>query len=205
MRIVEMKSISKAAESLFITQPSLTKYLQRLEAAVGAELFDRKRSPLQLTYSGQMFYDYVLKVTAEEKAMRTRISEIKNSSRANITLGMPLWRANTLLPEFLPHFLKKNPLVHIDLVEGSASVLESAIAKEEIDFGLMNLPVNYANVSYEPIVEEHVLLVGSKTNAFVQEYLASCKVERGLPHADICDFAEHPFIMTQPGQHITEG
>lgn len=203
LRIVELKSISKAAESLFISQPSLSKYLHRLEMHIGAELFDRKQSPLKLTLSGQLFYEHLLKSIEAERNLQTQINEIKNADRASITIGMPLWRANTLLPEFLPQFAQRHPLVQIDLVEGSAAVLEGAIAKNEIDFGLMNLPVNYANVSYTPIVEEHIFLVGSKKNPFLQSYLAKRPDTPPYLHIDIHDFADQPFILTQPGQHIT--
>lgn len=203
LRIVELKSISKAAESLFISQPSLSKYLQRLENHVGAELFDRKQAPLKLTLSGQLFYEYILKSIEDERSLQIQIGEIKNADRARITIGMPLWRANTLLPAFLPQFTQKHPLVQIDLTEGPAAVLEGAIAKNEIDFGLMNLPVNYANVSYVPIVEEHIFLVGSRRNAFLQSYLPGVSDSSPYPHANIRDFTGQPFILTQPGQHIT--
>ena len=203
LRIVEQKSISKAAESLFISQPSLSKYLQRLENYVGAELFDRKQTPLRLTLAGQLFYDYLIRSIEEERKLQIQIDEVKNADRARITIGMPLWRASTLLPAFLPLFSQKHPLVHIDLVEGSAAILENAIAKNEIDFGLMNLPVNYANVSYVPILEEHIFLVGSRQNAFLQAYLPSVRDGGSHPHVDIRDFTGQPFILTQPGQHIT--
>lgn len=202
LRIVECGNISKAAESLFISQPSLTKYLQRLEAELGIELFERKQQPLKLTYAGTCFYDYVKQVSEQEKTLRDKISEIKNEGRAQIAIGMALWRANVLLPEFLPGFMQRHPLIQVKLKEGSAVTLENAIMNEEIDFGIMNLPVTYANVYYEPIIQEHIFMVGSRQSPLVQR-LTACRFDAPPHHADIHVFAAQPFILTQPGQHIT--
>lgn len=202
LRILEYGNISKAAESLFISQPSLTKYLQRLEQELGTELFDRSQSPLKLTDAGICFYEYVKQVAEQEKTLLAKIDEIKHKGRAKITIGMALWRANVLLPEFLPIFMKRHPLIQIQLKEGSASVLENAIMNEEIDFSIVNLPVTYANVYYEPITDEHIFLVGSRSSPLVQR-LTSNQFDGPPRHADIHVFAQQPFVLTQPGQHIT--
>lgn len=202
LRIVEYKNISKAAESLFLTQPSLTKYLQRLEADVGAPLFDRTQTPLKLTDAGTYFYNYIKNVQSEEKNLSAKIQEIKSGNRAKLCVGMPLWRANVLLPEFLPIFFKKYPLIEFKLKEGSAAVLENAIMNEDVDFCLMNLPVNYANILYEPIVTEHIFAVGGKNMPLAQRL--SSETKGPIPHVDIRVLAQQPFILTQPGQHITQ-
>ena len=203
LKIVEYRSISQAAEHLYVSQPSLTKYLQRLENSVGATLFDRSQSPLKLTLAGEYFLEHVLQMQKEEKWLNTRIDEIQNQGRDQITIGMPLWRSAVLLPEFLPGFYKRHPLIQIKLVEGSASLLEESIRTDKIDFGIMNLPVNYADVSYEAMAEENIFLVGSNNMPAVQEILRRHHGE-GYPHADINALRAQPFILTQAGQHLTD-
>ncbi len=203
LKIVEYRSISQAAEHLYVSQPSLTKYLQRLENSVGATLFDRSQSPLKLTLAGEYFLEHVLQMQKEEKWLNTRIDEIQNQGRDQITIGMPLWRSAVLLPEFLPGFYKRHPLIQIKLVEGSASLLEESIRTDKIDFGIMNLPVNYADVSYEAMAEENIFLVGSNHMPAVQEILRRHHGE-GYPHADIDALRAQPFILTQAGQHLTD-
>ena len=60
--IVEAGSLTRAAEQLYISQPSLSQYVKRLEANLGVELFDRSTSPLRLTYTGERYYQYVLQL-----------------------------------------------------------------------------------------------------------------------------------------------
>ena len=203
LKIVEYRSISQAAEHLFVSQPSLTKYLQRLENSVGATLFDRKQTPLKLTLAGEYFLEYVLQMQKEEKWLNTRIEEIQNKGRDSITIGMPLWRSSVLLPEFLPGFYKRHPLIQIKLVEGPASLLEESIRTDEIDFGIMNLPVNYADITYEPLAKEYIFLMGSREMPAVQEILRRHQGNE-YPHADIDALRAQPFILTQPGQHLTD-
>jgi len=203
LKIVEYRSISQAAEHLFVSQPSLTKYLQRLENSVGATLFDRKQTPLKLTLAGEYFLEYVLQMQKEEKWLNTRIEEIQNKGRDSITIGMPLWRSSVLLPEFLPGFYKRHPLIQIKLVEGPASLLEESIRTDEIDFGIMNLPVNYADITYETLAKEYIFLMGSREMPAVQEILRRHQGDE-YPHADIDALRAQPFILTQPGQHLTD-
>lgn len=203
LKIAEYRSISRAAESLYVSQPSLTKYLQRLETSVGAVLFDRRQSPMCLTAAGEYFMEYVLRMQEEEKKLNVRIEEICSQGRDRITIGMPLWRSSVLLPGFLPEFSRRHPLIQVRLLEGSASVLETAIRTDSIDFGIMNLPVNYADVNHEPLAEEYILLAGSKQMPAVQEILRRSS-EYPRPHADIQALRDQPFILTKPGQHITD-
>lgn len=202
LKIIEYGNISRAAESLYISQPSLTKYLQRLEDKVGAKLIDRDQTPIKLTTAGEYYYDYLLRAEAEVLKFESIIGEIVNEGRDSITIGMPLWRSSVILPEFLPYFLKKYPLITVHLHESGAAKLENALMKDEIDFGIMNLPVNYANLSHDIIIEEYIFLVGSRKNSIIRKILED-NPSVDYPHIDINNFTNEPFVLTKPGQHIT--
>jgi len=203
LQIVECKSISRAAERLYISQPALTKYLRNLETDLGIRLFVRTQGELKITDAGKYYYEYVQHVKNEERNLRTRISEIQFEGRANLRIGMPLWRSSVMLPDFLLHFLREYPLISVELVEGSAAKLEAALMNEDVDLCIMNLPVNYANVSYLPVAEEYIYLVGSRENELVKKICAG-NPDCVHPNVDIRQFAQQPFVLTQPGQHITE-
>ena len=206
IRIVEAGSITKAAESLYISQPSLTKYLKKLEKRLGIELFDRTHQPLKLTLAGQYFYDYVINIQKEKHNLEQYISEIREHGRSTITIGMSLWRSSIMLPDFLPGFLERHPLTTVRLIEGSAKKLEEAIMNEDVDLCIMNLPVNYSNVTHIPLIEEYIYLVAGKNAIEVNAYYQTNSDINGssLPWVDIRALKDKPFVMTQPGQHITE-
>lgn len=203
LQIADCKSISRAAESLYISQPALTKYLRKLEEELGVQLFERRQGTLKITDAGQYFYEYVTRSLEDERVLRAKIAEIRTAGRATITIGMPLWRSSVTLPDFLPLFFERHPFISVRLFEGSASKLENALMNDTVDFCIMNLPVTYANVSYIPIVEEYIFLVGSCRNPLVQDLLREYPNDPH-PAVPIQRFAQQPFILTQPGQHITE-
>jgi len=182
----------------------LTKYLQRLEVELGEKLFDRKQYPIKLTYVGQCFYEYVKKVEEEKLKLEAKIDEFRNMGRDKIIIGMPLWRSNILFPEFFPIFSQSYPLIQVYLKEVSSSVIENQIISNEIDIGIVNLPINYANLLYEPIAQEHILLACSKKNPFIQDMLSKTRDHPFYPNIDIRALPDQPFILTQPGQYLTE-
>lgn len=90
--IVEAGSLTRAAEQLYISQPSLSQYVKRLEANLGVELFDRSTSPLRLTYTGERYYQYVLQLMKLDENVRREFQDIKNQTSGRLRLGVALWR-----------------------------------------------------------------------------------------------------------------
>ena len=77
LAIVEYGGLTRAAEALYISQPSLSKYLSRLEANLGVELFDHSASPLKLTYAGERYYDYVKRLQLMEQRLTREFEDIR--------------------------------------------------------------------------------------------------------------------------------
>ena len=102
--IVDEGSLTKAAEHLYVSQPSLSQYLKRLEANLGVELFDRSASPLRLTYTGERYYQYVLQMMKLDENIRREFQDIKNQTSGRLRLGVALWRlpAAGCIPQLSP-------------------------------------------------------------------------------------------------------
>ena len=89
--IVEAGSLTKAAERLYVSQPSLSQYLKRLETNLGVELFDRSTSPLRLTYTGERYYQYVLQLMKLDENVRREFQDIQNQISGRLRIGVALW------------------------------------------------------------------------------------------------------------------
>ena len=124
--IVDEGSLTKAAEHLYVSQPSLSQYLKRLEANLGVELFDRSASPLRLTYTGERYYQYVLQMMKLDENIRREFQDIKNQTSGRLRLGVALWRGACLLPDVFPSSHRQYPDIHIELPEGRSVQLERA-------------------------------------------------------------------------------
>lgn len=159
LTIVETGNLTKAAEKLFVSQPSLSQYLKRLEKNLGAELFDRTASPLRLTYSGERYYQYAIQSKKLNENIRRELADISSSQSGLLRLGVALWRGAVLLPDIYPEFHAKYPGICIELFEGRSSQLQSALLNDNIDLAVMNLPrgTNYQKFSIEIFHEEKIL------------------------------------------------
>ena len=108
LAIVEYGGVTRAAEALFLSQPSLSKYLRRLEQNLGIELFDHSSSPLKLTYAGQRYYEYIKRFESLERqfddelgSIRVRLRRNPHGNRAVARLH-PAAHTDPALPRGLP-------------------------------------------------------------------------------------------------------
>lgn len=203
--IVECGNLTQAAEKLYISQPSLSQYLKRLEKNLGVELFDHHSSPLRLTYTGERFYKHVLQLQQMETELLREFQDIKSEVRGRLRLGIALWRGACLLPDIYPYFHEKYPEIEIELFEGRSDQLEKALLNDNIDLAVMNLPhtLNYNKLSCESIFMEPILLAAPTTHPVVQEVLSDCTYRGIYPVAPVSILSRIPLIMTKPGQNLT--
>lgn len=203
--IVQCGSLTKAAEKLFISQPSLSQYLKRLENNLGVELFDHGSSPLRLTFTGERYYRHVLKLQRMDKELLKEFQDIKSEVSGRLRLGIALWRGACLLPDVFPCFHEKYPEIELELFEGRSNQLESALLNDNIDLAVMNLPhnLNYGKLNCERILEEPILLAAPTTHPVIQELLQHCEYRGAYPVAPLDLFHKLPLIITKPGQNLT--
>ena len=203
--IVESGSLQQAADKLFVSQPSLSQYIKRLEDKLGVRLFDRGYSPMKLTYAGEYYYSYVLQQKQMDFNIIKTLQDIKKEKIGRIRLGVALWRSACLLPDIFPYYHETHPNIKIELVEGRYTFLKKALENFEIDFMIANLlPTGkYANLEKQSIMEERILIA----------IPTSWKARYGLSlHENVSDFPsislselEHlPLVLTKKGQSLTD-
>lgn len=202
LMIVACGSLSKAADKLFLSQPSLSKYLSRLEKNLGIDLFSRKSYPLKLTYAGKLYHDYVNQVVDLEKQLLREFSMIRKDGHDSVSLGIGPWRGTCILPVLLPTLAEKHPGIDIRVLEGESDFLQNAILKNNVDFCITSLPINYENLSYEIVLHEKVLLVGNNEHPLVKKMRGHWKNGDLYPHLDILQLKTERFFVTTPGQNL---
>ena len=201
LTIAKMGSITKAAEALYITQSSLSKYLSRLEESLNIQLFDRSRSPLTLTYAGQLYLDYVNTVLTMDSSLQERFDEIRCDDRGEITFGITSWRSSIMLPTLLPLFWKRHPHISVHVLEGRSYTFESAMLNNQVDFCLMSVPSNFSMATtYESLGMEKIYLAGNRFHPAVQRALSGPVSAEGMHRFDPHWLNGEAFITLKTGQ-----
>ena len=134
--IARCGSLSAAAKELFVSQPTLTKCLQRVEAETGLPLFEHIGRRMVPTYAGKRYLHHAEFILAEKKAMETELRDISHSDQGVLTVGMPHFRCSYTLDEILPSFSKKYPGILFNLVEASSAELDQKLLQGDVDIAV---------------------------------------------------------------------
>ena len=195
--IIEEGGVSKAAEKLFISQSSVSKYLKRLEDNIGFELFSRKSYPLCLTEAGELYFNYVKQIYALEKEFRANIAEWKEGFRGVIKIGVPFFHSSIFFPGIFLRFNENYPNIRIRAYEGSPQEIITMLDQNKIDFAIMFLlPGRHDNIVFERLSYERILFVTNKSNLLVQKINFNPKLEvNTISNADFLQFRNESFVL----------
>ena len=149
--VAKEQSFTKAAEKLFISQPSLSQSIARLEQELGTTLFDRTRSSVQPTRAGEAYLAWAQNVLVSQKQMRRQLADISSETHVHLALGISPHLCSYLLPEVLRKFYEEWPNCRIDLEERPSIELYSMLREGRID-----LMVERDNKSEFPFAREHL-------------------------------------------------
>ena len=162
LTIVKERSISKAAERLYLSQPYLSQYLAKLENTLGVVLLDRSHSPLSLTPAGEVFHAYLERQGYLDRQLVSDLQDLKDKKRPMLHIGVSPWRGSTLLPDILPRFAEEYPDVQVVLHEVPVPDLVDLAAGSVIDFCIMHIPTDLSELTYELVMQERIFLLSHK-------------------------------------------
>ncbi|MBE6595580.1 MAG: LysR family transcriptional regulator [Ruminococcaceae bacterium] len=141
------QSFSKAAESLFISQPSLSTAVARKERELGFAIFDRTTKPITLTPQGQIYLDMLEEMLESEKNMQLRVQRLSSGAQNVIGIGSGLSTGYYLLPDICGAFHRQHPEVEmmVDLgnLGATTSLLERLSHFQRLDRGEIDTVLCY--------------------------------------------------------------
>lgn len=187
--IKEHGSLTKAAESLFISQPSLSLYLKNMQDRLGFKVFDQIGRKFELTYIGGLFLETGIEILRIREDFYDHVSYIINNEVGRLRVALPIIRGSYFAPAILPKFKKVYPNIKIELIEGSSNLIEEKIKNGEADIALMNRPNHPIDAEIDLIKSEEILLavpyhhpLNSKLNNKIIEDLSMFKDEQFIIH-----------------------
>lgn len=131
--VYKEKSFSRAAENLYITQPSLSATVKKVEAQLDAPLFDRSTNPVQLTDCGREYINCVEKIMDIENGFANDLADLSGAATGNLTVGANSFFCSYILPSVITGFIQRYPRVNIKLVEADTSSLEKQLFNGGLD------------------------------------------------------------------------
>lgn len=188
------QNISKAAQKLFISQPSLSHYILKQERELGVSLFNRGAHPLKLTYAGEVYVRAARQILHIKEQLENQMRDIAETKKGRLSIGITKPRSAYLLPQLLPEFHRLYPNVEIALVEENVSALEGALISEQIEIAILLSPIEDELFSHQHLFEEEILLCLPEGHRLVDAFK-----EGGV---NLNQLKDEPFILYQHGQRV---
>jgi LysR family transcriptional regulator, low CO2-responsive transcriptional regulator len=182
------RSFTLAAEKLFRTQPAISTQVRMLEEELGEKLFDRIGKKVCLTQAGELLFGYAERLLRLHDEAKLAITELNASPRGKILIGANEATCLYVLPQLFALFKEKYPEIQISIYRNFSKKVVDKILENQLDFGIVTLPVPDRDLHVMPIAEDELWLITSPGHPLADR--ASVVLE---------DVVSYPFIFHKAG------
>lgn len=157
LAVAEHKNFTLAAEKCFVTQPTLSMQIQKLEEELEIQIFDRSKKPIQLTDVGQKIVQQAKNIVNESGRIKDIVDQQKGYIGGEFKIGIIPTIMPTLLPMFIANFIHKYPKVNLIIEERTTEEIIRMLKNGQLDAAIAATPLNEESIKeivmyYEPFV-----------------------------------------------------
>lgn len=185
----DLKSLGKAAQLLYISQPALSKSISSLEKELGVQLFERRNRKMILTLYGEIFYHRIIRVLKELDSAEKEIRSVSGQTNSVLTIS-------TIMPEFFTPiatmYHRKNPNIVIREFANASISAKEALVYGDINFCLTPVAFDHPSLVWFSLCEEEMLLLAPN----------SMNLESDNGYLDLRTLEDVPFLTTPSGTNL---
>ncbi|MEK3733080.1 MULTISPECIES: cidABC operon transcriptional activator CidR [Paenibacillus] len=184
LEVARAGSFTKAAERLYITQPTISKTIRNMEDEWGVTLFYRQGKKIELTDAGRIMYQQAQQMVESFQQVSDELEDLMNLRRGHLRIGLPPMVGSSFFPEVIGLFHREYPKITIQLFEDGAKKVEADVESGQLDIGVAVLPVDEQVFhSYSFVREKLNLLVHPSHRLAGREWV------------DLAELADEPFVL----------
>ena len=183
----QLGSFNKAADALFLTQPSVTARIKSLERELDTQLFNREGKQISLTEKGKQFLPQAQHILETYEKVKLELRQ-KQPAKENLIIGCSLTVSTYILPLLIPNFREQFPLVRIQVMTGHSQDILHKVLNEEVDFGILRT-VSHPKIELFQSINDPISLVAPPQHPFIES----------SSRLTISQIASHPLIFFDHG------
>jgi DNA-binding transcriptional LysR family regulator len=187
-RVADLKSFSKAADDLFLTQPTVSGHILSLEQSLSLRLFDRASREVRLTKSGEVFQEYASKILSLRKDLLNALSEFSQGIRGELSLGASTIPGEYLLPRLIGDFKKEHPSFLISLKIADTKEVIQYVLQDHVEFGIIGAKLSHPSLHYEKYEEDEIIVVGPSDHPLTRK-----------KRVNVDELLKEPWIIREEG------
>ncbi|MDQ8034448.1 MAG: LysR substrate-binding domain-containing protein [Bordetella sp.] len=181
-RIVDLESITAAAETLHVAQPSLSQHVANLEAELDTRLLVRGPGGVRATEAGKLLYRHAKMVLRQVDEARAALRHGRDTPAGKVTIGFPTSTSRVLAVPLIEAVAQRYPDVLLEIIEGSSADLAVAVSLHRMDLAIaMDVQPQPARMTTTPLLVEEVYLVGKKLKTDSVSLAQMCALPLVLP------------------------
>ncbi len=162
--VVRFQSFTKAAQKLYISQPTVSTHIRSLEEELNVPLIRRTTKSIEITPEGRKVYDYVLNLLEMRDRMK---QECAPNEKTILHLGASTIPSAYILPEILPEFSKVSPNSFFVIHQSDSQAAVEGVADGVYDIGLVGMPTDREGLICEPFCQDRMVIIAPVTEAFL--------------------------------------
>ena len=169
VKIAEFGSFHEAANAIHLSQPALTRRMQKLEEGLGTQLLDRTTRRVSLTLYGQNFAERSTQLLDNVESMLADVDKASEERTGLITVATVPSAACYFMPDVIRRFQSRYPRVRIKLIDSSAGNVMDAVARSQADFGICFAGNLSSEIEFFPLVEDVYVAACRKDHPLAQK------------------------------------
>ena len=186
--VAKLKSFSKAAEMLCLTQPGVSNHIAQLEAQTGRILLKREKGTIELTPEGKVILKYAERIVRIAEELEKRIKSMHEEVIPHLNVGTTQTYSKAIMPELLGSFQKAFPQVMIKLDTGSSEEMEKTLTSGHNDIVIVANPTLSKKLRAIPFLKEELVLITPKDHILSRKEFISLR-----------EIKDHPLILREEG------
>lgn len=187
-RVASLKSFSKAAEDLFLTQPTVSGHILSLEQSLSLRLFDRTGKEARLTKAGGVFLKYASRILSSRKDLLNALSEFAQGIRGELFLGASTIPGEYILPAVVGGFKKEHPHFILSLKIADTKEIIQDVLQDDVEFGMIGAKLSHPSLHFEKYEEDKIIVVASSDHPLARK-----------KRADLEELFSEPWIIREEG------
>lgn len=161
LAVAQTGNITQAAETLYLTQPAISRQIQSLEGEFGVKLFERTSRGMQLTDAGAIFRGYADRCLTLVENCRHEMADVQGGGAGRLVIGVGGTHPMYELPYWISSFTTCYPSVDISIRTGRSREIIDAVYARQLDLAFIRVPVVDVNMCYTSLFSEQIVIVSS--------------------------------------------
>jgi len=187
-RVANLKSFSRAADDLFLTQPTVSGHILSLEQSLSLRLFDRTSREVHLTKAGEVFLKYASKILSFRKELLNALSEFSQGIKGELSLGASTIPGEYLVPKLMSDFKKEHPHFIICLKIADTKEIVQYVLQDSVEFGIIGAKLNHPSLHFEKYEEDEIVVVAPSDHPLTRK-----------KRVNVDELLKEPWIIREEG------